>query len=185
MSLALPQPMTLEAFLVREEDQELKYEFDGVRPIAMAGGTAAHGRLQRNLAIAIGGRLRGKPCEFLGSDIKIRTDRTIRYPDGLVTCTRSSGDATVAPDPVIVFKVLSRGTAGTDRITKNREYAAIASVQRYVMLEQDRIGATVFSRAGDDWVGHVLADDAVLPLPEIEISLPLAELYEGIDLSLD
>ena len=182
MSIALPQPMTLEDFLAWEECQELKYEFDGIRPIAMAGGTAAHARIQRNLAIAIGSRLRGKSGEFLGSDIKVRTLNGIRYPDGLVTGTRSANDGILAPDPVVIFEVLSRGTSGADRITKNREYAAIATVQRYVMLEQDRIAATVFSRSGDDWVGHVLSDDAVLALPEIDITLPLAEFYEGIDL---
>lgn len=185
MSLALPQPMTLESFLAWEERQELKHEFDGVRPVAMVGGTNAHGRVQRNLAIALGSRLRGKHCEFLGSDVKIITERTVRYPDGVVTCTPGANDGISVPDPVIIFEVLSRSTASTDHITKNREYAAIPSVQRYVMLEQDRIGATVFSRAGEDWVGHVLADDALLPLPEINISLPLAELYEGIDLTGD
>ena len=185
MLLALPQPVTLEAFLEWEERQEYKHEFDGVRPIAMAGGTAAHARLQRNLAIAIGGRLRGQPCEFLGSDMKIVTERTVRYPDGLVTCTRGANDRTSAADPVIIFEVLSPSTAGTDRITKNREYAAIPSVQRYVMLEQDRVGATVFSRAGDDWVGHVLAEGAPLALRQIGISLPLDELYDGIELAGD
>lgn len=177
--------MTLKAFLVWEDAQELKYEFDGVRPIGMAGGTNAHWRIQRNLAISIGGQLRGQPCEFLGSDVRIITDRTVRYPDGVVTCKPGANNGTSVTDPVVIFEVLSPSTAGTDRITKNREYAAIPTVQRYVMLEQDRIGATVFSRAGDDWVGHVLADDAMLALPEIGITLPLAELYEDIDLSGD
>jgi Uma2 family endonuclease len=100
-----------------------------------------------------------------------------------VTCTRGSNNSTIAPDPVVIFEVLSRSTASTDRITKNQEYKALPSVQRYVMLEQERIGATVFAWVGDDWLGRVLADDAVLSLPEIGIDLPLAELYEGLDLS--
>jgi hypothetical protein len=48
------------------------------------------------------------------------------------------------------------------------------------MLEQDRPGATVFSREHDDWVGHVLPGDAVLALPELGIELSLSELYEGV-----
>jgi hypothetical protein len=31
--------MTLEAFLGWESRQEIKYEFDGFRPVAMTGGT--------------------------------------------------------------------------------------------------------------------------------------------------
>jgi hypothetical protein len=49
------------------------------------------------------------------------------------------------------------------------------------MLEQDRLAATVFARASDDWVGHVVSGDAVLAMPEIGIELPLAELDEGVE----
>ncbi len=88
MNVALRKPMTIAEFLAWEERQEFKHEFDGVRIIAMAEGTAAHARVQRNLAIAIGGgRLRGKPCEFYGSDLKIEAAGSIRYPDGFVACT--------------------------------------------------------------------------------------------------
>ncbi len=48
----------------------------------------------------------------------------------------------------MVFEVISPGTSRTDRIDKLREYQATASIQRYVILEQDSIGATVFSRLG-------------------------------------
>lgn len=183
MNVALRQPMSLEAFLSWEERQELRYEFDGLRPAAMTGGTLAHATIQSNLAISIGSRLRGTPCRFLGSDIKVVTATSSRYPDGVVSCTRGSNNSTVVPDPVVIFEVLSRSTASTDHITKNREYAAIPSVQRYVMLEQERIGATVFTRTGDDWVGRILADDAILAMPEIGIEFPLTELYDGLDFS--
>jgi Putative restriction endonuclease len=72
MNLALSKPMTLAEFLEWEERQPMRYEFDGVGPVAMSGGTALHAAIQRNLVITFGGRLRGKPCQFLGSDLKIR-----------------------------------------------------------------------------------------------------------------
>ena len=181
MNLALRKPMTLAEFLEWEERQPLRYEFDGVGPVAMTGGTLAHARIQRNLAFALTGRLRGKPCEFLGSDLKIKTtDDHVRYPDGFVTCTAGENASTVVSDPVVIFEVLSPSTAGKDRIIKAREYQAMASVQRYVMLEQDRIGATVYARSGNAWTHEILIEDSVLALPEIGVELPLAELYEGI-----
>ena len=183
MNIADRKSMSLEDFLAWEERQELRHEFDGFQPVAMTGATAAHARIQRNLAIAIGSRLRGTPCEFLGSDIRVVTATTSRYPDGIVTCTRPANDSTIAPEPVVIFEVLSRSTASTDHITKNREYASLSSVRRYVMLEQERIGATMFFRSGSEWIGHVLAGGATLAMPEIGIDLPLAELYEGLDLS--
>ena len=41
MNLTAKGPMTLAAFLAWEERQELRYEFDGVEPVAMAGGSLA------------------------------------------------------------------------------------------------------------------------------------------------
>jgi Uma2 family endonuclease len=181
MNLAVRKPMTLAEFLEWEEQQPVRYEFDGVRPVAMTGGTRAHARVQRNLAISIGGRLRGNPCEFLGSDLKVKTSEDhVRYPDGIVTCSPGDNASTVVSDPVVIFEVLSPSTAANDRIVKAREYEAMPSVQRYVMLEQDGVSATVYARSGETWTHEILIADSILSLPEIDVSLPLAELYEGI-----
>ena len=153
--------MTLTEFLDWEARQPVKYEFDGLRPIAMAGGTTAHAQVQRNLAISIGGRLIGKPCQFLGSDIKIEVAGRIRYPDGFVMCSKPTGDMTVHRDPVVIFEILSDATASRDIIAKNREYAATPSVLRYVILPQDEIAATVFERIGEGWVSRFLNSESI------------------------
>ena len=173
--------MPLAEFLAWEERQELRYEFDGVEPVAMTGGTAGHATVQRNLAMALGSRLRGKPCQFFGSDLKIQVaENHIRYPDGMVVCSHVDRSAKVVHDPIVIFEVLSPGTAAKDRIVKAREYQATPSVQRYVMLEQVRIGATVHVRAADGWNVLVLKDGDTLALPEIDLAIPLTEFYEGL-----
>jgi Uma2 family endonuclease len=176
--------MTIAEFLAWEAQQPLRYEFDGFQPIAMAGGTAAHAAIQRNLAIAVGGRLRGKPCQFYGSDLKIDTSETIRYPDGFVVCSPFIATATQIPDPVVIFEVLSDSSARTDLVTKNHEYASVATVRRYIVLAQDEMSGTMFERVGTDWVGHLLHAGSILQMPEIDIELSLAELYEGVDLTV-
>jgi Uma2 family endonuclease len=183
MSNALRKPMTVEDFLKWEAQQPLRYEFDGFQPIAMAGGTAAHAAIQRNLAIAVGGRLRDKPCQYYGSDLKIETVETIRYPDGFVVCSPFVPGATLISDPVVIFEVLSEDSAQRDLVTKNQEYADVPSVRRYIVLAQDEMSGTMFERIGTDWVGHLLHAGSILRMPEIDIEVPLAELYEGIDLS--
>lgn len=181
MNLALRQSMTLAEFLAWEERQPLRFEFDGFGPVAMTGGTVAHAGIQRNLAIAIGGRLRGRACQFYGSDLKFQVaEGRIRYPDGVVVCSPGAQNATVVHDPVVVFEVLSQSTAGYDRNVKAREYQATPSVQRYVMLEQDRVGATVHIRSGHVWTVEILTTDSMLDLPEIGVELRLDELYEGL-----
>jgi Uma2 family endonuclease len=181
MSLAVRKPMTLAEFLEWEERQPLRYEFDGVGPVAMTGGTAGHAIIQGNLAIVIGGRLRGNPCRFYGSDLKFQVaEGHVRYPDGMVLCSPVDRTASVVHDPVIIFEVLSPSTTRNDRIVKAREYQATPSVERYVMLEQDGVGATVYARSGGTWTHEILIADSILSLPEIGVELPLADLYEGI-----
>ena len=91
------------------------------------------------------------------------------------------GKATIARDPVIVFEVLSDSTSRTDRIVKLREYGATPSIQLYVILEQNAIGAIVFARKGDDLLIETMIEGDTLCLPEIGIEIPMAELYEGVE----
>jgi Uma2 family endonuclease len=182
MNLAVRKTMSLAEFLEWEELQELRYEFDGIEPSAMTGGTAAHADIQANLITAFRNRMRGKPCKFYGSDLKVLVaDNSSRYPDGMVVCSPVAPNATAIRDPVVIFEVLSPSTAAKDRIVKAREYQATPSVKRYVMLEQDRIGATVHVRAQDGWSVLVLKDDDTLVMPEIGLAIPLAEFYEGLE----
>ncbi len=121
MNLALRKPMTLAEFLEWEERQPLRYEFDGVGPVAMTGGTAGHADIQANLAAALRTRLRGKRCRFYGSDLKFQVaDGQVRYPDGMLVCSPVDRTATVVYEPVVVFEVLSPSTARDDRIVKAR-----------------------------------------------------------------
>jgi len=179
------KPLTLAEFLEWEECRPAKYEFDGFRPVAMTGGTLAHAAIQANLAAAIRGRLRGQPCRFYGSDLKIEVAGRIRYPGGFVVCTPLPLATTLVRDPVLIFEVLSASTASTDVVTKNAEYAATPSVRRYVILAQDRIGGMMFERIGDDRLGRALSADAILRMPEIDIEVPLTEFYLDVELVPD
>ncbi len=173
--------MTLEEFLAWEERQELRHEFDGLQPVAMTGGTYAHDLITFNLRKALESRLSGKPCYPCGPNVKIIAAGKTRYPDGIVTGTPVASDATVIENPVVVFEVISKDTARTDRIDKLRDYQETPSIQRYIILEQASIGATVFWRRGDVWPAFALTGEDGLDLPELGIAIPLAEFYAGVE----
>jgi Uma2 family endonuclease len=181
MSMAQRRSMTLDEFLVWERRQELRYEFDGFEPVAMIGGTLNHAAIADNAVDALR-RLLRPSCRVFRGEVKVVVDGRVRYPDVVVTCSPIDGQSDILPNPVVVFEVLSPSTAVVDRLTKNAEYAATPSILRYVMLEQVRIGATVFAREGANWVGTVLLDHAVLAMPEIGVELKLRDLYAGIEL---
>jgi Uma2 family endonuclease len=184
MSAARQNPMTLAQFLAWEERQELRYEFDGFQPVAMTGGTVAHDQITFNLRKALDGRLAGSRCRPLGPNIKIIVGGRARYPDAIVVCSPVSPDASVVDDPVIVFEVLSDGTNKTDLIDKNREYRATPTIQRYVILHQTHKAASVFVRRAEDWLSEIVAgNSAVLRLPQIDIDVPLDEIYSNAGLA--
>jgi Uma2 family endonuclease len=185
MNVALRKPMTLPQFLAWEERQELRHEFDGFQPVAMTGGTDAHEAIGGTLRSLLQVQLRGKPCRVRGPTMKIETTDRIRYPDAFVYCTPVPPAETVIKDPVVVFEILSPGTSRTDRIEKLREYQATASIQRYVILEQDSIAATVFVRRGADWLVNALTAGDVLRMPEIEVEFPLADIYADIEVATE
>jgi Uma2 family endonuclease len=182
MRTALRAKMTLEHFLAWEERQPLRYEFDGWQPVAMTGGTVAHELIGGTLRALLYERLRGKPCRSVGPTLKIEVMGRIRYPDAFVYCAPVVPGATVIREPVVVFEVLSPGTSRTDRIEKLLEYQATPSIQRYVILEQDSIGAMVFSRQGSAWDGRALTETDTLAMPEIDVELALADIYADVDL---
>jgi Uma2 family endonuclease len=177
--------MTREEFLDWAAAQNQRYEFDGVRPVAMTGGTRNHSRISGNIYAALRQRLRGTGCEPLGPDAGVATiGEAVRYPDGLVTCTRGPGTDRVVPGVVVVFEVLSPTSGRTDRIEKLREYHAVPSIRRYVILEHTSVGLTVHARLNgqDPWTATPLTEDEFLRMPEIGIEIPVAEFYEGTDL---
>lgn len=184
MNVALRQPMTMEQFLAWEERQELRHEFDGFRPVAMTGGTAAHAAILRNILFSLTGRLRGQLCQPYGSELKVQVAGRIRYPDAFVVCTPVPPRSTVVTEPVVVFEVISDSSMNDDLVVKNAEYRATLSVQRYIILQQAAAGAIVFARRSDAWISEpICGADAVIPMPEIGVEVPLAELYIGIDLT--
>jgi Uma2 family endonuclease len=187
MSIARIDPcMTREEFLDWAAAQRERHEFDGFQPVAMTGGTVNHSHIVVNILSALRARLRGSSCRPLGPDAGVATiGDAVRYPASLVTCTRGPGTDRIVPGVVVVFEVLSPTSGRTDRIEKLREYQAVPSILRYVILEHTSIGLIVNSRSnGDDpWTATPLTQGEVLRMPEIGIEIPVAEFYEDTGLA--
>jgi Uma2 family endonuclease len=186
MSVALTERrMTREEFFDWAQAQDERYEFDGFQPVAMTGGNINHSRITINILAALRRRLRGKACEPLGPDAGVATTGDkVRYPDALVTCTRTPGEDRLVLNPVVVFEVLSPDSGRTDRIDKVRDYGATPTILCYVIVERTSIGVTVLSRAdgAQPWTAAALADGDVLAIPEVGVEIPVAEFYGDVDL---
>jgi Uma2 family endonuclease len=181
MNIALRRTMSVAEFLAWEERQELRYEFDGARPVAITGGTLRHNRICLNLVLALSTRLRGGSCQAFGPDVKVIVNEHVRYPDVFVTCSPQTETATVAERPVVVFEVISESTARVDRVEKLKDYLAAPSIMHYVIIEQAAKIAVVQTRDGDRWITWGASDGEMIELPAIGVHIPVADLYEGVE----
>lgn len=167
--------MHLDEFLSWERDQPERYEFDGIQPVAMIGGSRQHVRIITRLIVTLGSRVK-PPCEAFASELKVQPVGRVRYPDVSVVCDGGSDDDDLV-QPTAVFEVVSPSTALTDRRVKPAEYASIPSLMVYVLLEQDRPEATVMRRSAGWEPEVVMGQDAILSLPEIGVGVPMREIY--------
>jgi Uma2 family endonuclease len=184
MNVVLRSPrMTREAFLDWAGRQDIRHEFDGFQPVAMVGGSQRHNRIALNAYSALRAGLRGTPCEAFAMDAGIATfGDAVRYSDALVTCGPGPGDNRLIPGVVAVFEVLSPSSSLTDRHTKLGEYAAVATIRHYVLLEQETVAATLFDRPDGEspWTATPLAAGAMLRLASLDLAIPIGEFYEGV-----
>ncbi|MCB8882899.1 Uma2 family endonuclease [Acidisoma cellulosilytica] len=178
------EPSTQEDFFPWAQARDIGYEFDGCQPVAIPGWTVGHSLIGGNIAYALDKRLRGSPCQAFRLGVGVQTiNKAVRYPDALVTCSQVDAAAYLVSAAGMVFEVVGPGSDHIDRIIKVREYAAVPSIRRYVIVESSSIGLMVLDRQSSDevWKTTVLTADDILRMPEISIEIPVSEFYDGID----
>ncbi|QDU27808.1 hypothetical protein ETAA8_28990 [Anatilimnocola aggregata] len=188
MSTASQRKYTVEEYLEREERAETKHEFYRGDIFAMTGASFRHVQIARNLTIALGGKLRGKPCQPLGSDLRLSVSSIglYTYPDLSVVCgpvKLDSRSANTLTNPTLLIEILSPSTERYDRTTKFGFYRQITSLREYVLVSQHEARIEVFRRDGEDWrFADAVGLEALIELTSIECTLPLSDVYEGVEL---
>lgn len=178
--------ISVEDYLEGELHSPIKHEYLGGAVHAMAGARNAHNIIATNVLVALGSRLRGQPCQPFNSDTKIRirlpTHTRFYYPDVSVICDPNPQTDSFQDHPSVIFEVMSKTTRRIDSGEKKDAYLTIPSLAAYILLEQDSARAIVFRRSGNSFESEVYSGpSASIPLPEIDIELPLAEVYERVE----
>ncbi len=179
-------PMPREEYLQGELGSEVHHEYVAGNVYAMSGGTLHHQRVAGNFFYLAKRELLGKPCFPTGSDFKLRVplghgEEAFYYPDGMIICEPLPGDALYADAPSVILEVLSPNTRRNDEVQKCRDYLTIPSLHAYVLAETDEPFLRVYRRGGEGFVRETITGlDAMLELAEVNLSLPLAELYRDV-----
>jgi Uma2 family endonuclease len=186
-ALKLQHLITVSDYLEGEETSDIKHEYLGGTVHAMAGATIRHNNIAGNCFGVLFGILRGKPCQPFNSDTKVRIefpDHTrFYYPDAMVVCQSNPDSLHYQTQPVIVVEVLSDTTRRADLCEKRDAYLTIPSLKVLMFVEPEVPAVTLYRRLpeGDFTIECYSELDAIIPLPEIEASLSLRDLYERVE----
>ena len=188
--LSNPKPnptYTVEEYLAIEAETGIKHEYIDGEIYMMSGGTFRHSRIIFNLGLTLGTQLRGKPCQGLESNMRVKVSETrYVYPDLSVVCGEpqfSDDNQTMLTNPTMVVEVLSSSSEQRDMVTKMSLYRNIESVRTYLIIKQDTAHVMLYIRQDDGWLlRDYIGLDATVPLDVIACQLPLSELYETVTL---
>ncbi len=179
------EPISVEDYLEGELVSRVKHEYLGGVVHAMAGARINHDLIAGNLFAMLHSRLRGYRCRPHTSDMKVRvrlpTQVRFYYPDASVVCDSNPPGDSFQDQPVILAEVLSRSTRRIDMGEKLDSYRTIPSLSVYMLLEQESATVVAYRRTDQGFMREIYHGlETIIPLPEIETELPLAELYEGV-----
>jgi Uma2 family endonuclease len=185
MTSAVTAPLlSIDDYLRTEADGTVRHEYIGGRTYAMAGGSERHNLIAGNLFAAFHAHLRGGSCKAYMADfivrLEINREDVFYYPDVMVACQRVGVEPYYLRYPTLLVEVLSPSTEAIDRREKLLNYPQIPTVEEYVLVVQDSWDVTIQRRA-EHWVPQLVATrEATAEFRSIALSVPIAQVYEGV-----
>lgn len=199
--MSMPQPhiqprYTVDEYLARERAAETRHEYLDGEILAMAGESLEHGTITVNLVGLFYLQLKGKPCQALTKDTKVRsgpiplsgrsTQGLFSYPDIVIVC----GDPEfhdayrdIILNPTAMVEVLSPATEAFDRGEKFSRYQTWnPTLSDYLLVLQDRPQIEHYRRQPDgSWIYRRYTGlEASVRLESLQCTLKLADVYDRV-----
>ena len=180
--------VTPEEYLAAERLSETRSEYldGGVYP--MTGGSINHIRIVANLTAELVIQLRGRKCDVLPTEMKVRLQdsRKFFYPDMTVVCGEPQFHderTDIILNPILVIEVLSPSTEAFDRGAKFQAYRTLESLKEYLLVSQGTPLIEQYVRGNDGkWTLTTASGlEGSLALPSIECTLNLGAVYNKVD----
>lgn len=197
MSAKRKPMLSFEEYLAFERKVIDRHEFLDGQIYARAGESLSHSRICINLSAELRDQLKGKPCEALSPNMKVRSGpylvghRTTKgmfsYADATVVCDQPlfhDEHQDVLLNPQVLFEVLSPSTENFDRGETFHRYARhLDSLTDYVLISQNQPMVEHYHRQEDGtWIYRVTTGlTEFLELITIDCRIQLSDLYDRVE----
>jgi Uma2 family endonuclease len=177
--------MSAEAYFQLEESAEDRHEFDHGKLLPMSGESIDANQIGQNFAFYFENYLGHKGFHILRLSVKLRVleNRLYRYPDVMVVPSASIRHSHEITEPTLIIEITSEESEIRDRKTKLSEYTSqFNSLRYYVIVDQYEPFIQVYSRTEEGLWQHAIFQEltAILPLPDLDTSIPLSMIYHKV-----
>ncbi len=184
----LEKRYTVEEYLDLEKTSETKHEYYYGKLLPMAGEKKKANRIARNILRNIEGPLLDQGFDVYFHDVKtaVKPGYVYRYPDLVVAPLSDNQDEYLVFEPVLAVEVASDESLSRDRGKKLDEYTHLATMQYYLIVNQEEMLVEIFTRDGEKWSFEVFSQaESVIDLPVFGLQLTLGEVYAGVPLAAE
>lgn len=183
---------TPEEYLTLERKSAERHEFLDGEIYQMAGESLSHSRICINITREVSSGLRGKRCEALSSNMKVRTSTAslFSYPDLTIVCGEPQfhdRKQDVIVNPCVIFEVLSPSTERYDRGRKFQRYRlGNETLTDYVLIAQETALVEHYQKSENGlWVYENYTElSDVLRFEEIDLEILLERIYDRVELQI-
>ena len=182
---------TPEEYLEVERASDVRHEYLEGEVYQMAGESLAHSRICINIAREISAALKGRNCEALSPNMKVRaeTKGLFAYPDLSIVCGEPvfhDDKKDVLLNPKVIIEVLSPSTQRYDQTKKFFVYRnQVPSLTDYILIYQDVAFIEHHEKQADGrWVHNVFDGlDDTFRISSIDCEVPMREIYDRVDVA--
>lgn len=179
--------MPIDEYLGRSAQSVIQYEYDGGVMYPMAEVNEDHNITSTNLVTILGQQVESTACNVFAHRMRVTPpgERIYYHPDILVTCGEREfeirGEIKTLLNPRVILEIFSAATEEYDKNRKWEIYQQIPSLMDYLLVAQDRVHITHYTRQQQGWTSQdyrELTDE--IDLPSIGCKLPLARVYKKV-----
>ncbi len=180
MNTAIKYPITEQEYLSGELLSDIRHEYINGEVYAMVGAHKDHNLITMTVSNLLYNHLQDKPCQPYASDMKVKIGKNYFYPDVMVDCSGKEEDY-YTQYPTLIVEVLSKSTRQHDKTFKRQAYCQIATLQEYILIEQDFVEIERWYRVDEkhwEQTVHYLGHD--ICFSSIGLTVAVEDIYKRV-----